>query len=381
MEKSGQTRIMIVAGEASGDLHGSFLVKELKKLNQDIEIFGIGGERLQDEGVELLYHIKEMSVVGFFEVIRYLPFFYQVLQKLKKVLRKYRPNLLILIDYPGLNLRLAKIAKTEGIPILYYISPQVWAWGKNRLKKIAQTVNKMVVVFPFEKEIYQKAGVDVEWTGHPLLDVVKVKLSKEDFFSRFSVDKKYPLLGFLPGSRREEVKRMLPIMLKTAEKIKEDIPNLQLCLGLAPQVKKEVENILKKSSLEIRIVSDFIYEMMQYATLLLVASGTATLEAGILGTPMVILYKTSFFSWLIAKKLVKVKHIGLVNIVAGKRIIPEFLQYDAQPGAIALMAQMLLLEGRPREVVTKELRQIRKKLGEAGASRRAAEIVWKWISR
>jgi lipid-A-disaccharide synthase len=385
-------KILIVAGEASGDLHGSGLIRELKNINSFLQFFGIGGDRMKKEGMELIYHIDRLSIMGFFEVLKNIGLIREVMKTMVKLAEQRKPDLVVLIDYPGFNLRFAKRVKKMGTPIAYYISPQVWAWGGNRVKKMKGLIDKMIVIFPFEKDIYKKFDIDCEFVGHPLLEVVRPVLSKEDFQSKFDLRKNEALLGLLPGSRWQEVEKILPIMVQTAELLGARIKNLRVMLGLASTIKKKkVEIILDQfkskvdpsillrvdpeHSRRVEIIENLTYDLMKHSDLLLVASGTATLESAILGTPFLVLYKTGFWTYLLAKSLVSIPNIALANVVAGKKIVPEYIQNKAVPKDIA--EEMYdILTNKPRyKSIQNELSLVKEKIGEVGASKKAAQII------
>lgn len=366
----------MVAGEASGDLHGSSLIRELRNLNPHIQLFGIGGDRMKKEGMELFYHIDKLSIMGFFEVLSNLRMIREVMKTMLKLAEERKPNLVVLIDYPGFNLRFAKRIKKMGIPIVYYISPQVWAWGGNRVKKMKGLIDKMIVIFPFEVEIYKKFDIDCEFVGHPLLEVVRPILSEEDFQSKFDLRKNEVLLGLLPGSRWQEVERILPIMVRTGEHLDSRIKNLRVMLGLSSTIKKEkVQAILDQFKDEVKIVENLTYDLMKHSDILLVTSGTATLESAILGTPFLVLYKTSFWTYLFAKSLVSISNIALANVVAGKKIVPEYIQNKAEPKDIAEEMYDILTNKQKYKSIQNELSLVKEKIGEVGASRKAAQIV------
>jgi len=369
-------KILMVAGEVSGDLHGAHLMEAILRIDPKIQFFGVGGEHLERMGMKLLYHSQSLSVVGITEVLLKIGAILKALRGLKQSLDQERPDLIILIDFPDFNLRLAKIAHRKGIPTLYYISPQVWAWRPKRVKLIAQWVRKMVVLFPFEVPFYEAAGVDVEWVGHPLLDIVKPTLSKEAAFQRFGLDPKRKTIALLPGSRMHEVKRLLPPLLASAQLLEKEIPDLQFVIPLASGIHQRLlspwmGNIL----LPVKVVEGWAYEVMNLAELLIVASGTATLEVAILGKPMVIVYKVSFFSYWIGRALIQVDHIGLVNLVAGKEIVPELIQKDVNPQRIAEEALRILRDPILRRRMSESMAGVRESLGEPGAAQRAAAIV------
>jgi lipid-A-disaccharide synthase len=347
----------------------------MKKRQPELSFFGIGGDGMVSENTETVYHAREMSFLGFIEVLKHLPFIRRVFRRMVSLLKERKPGLVILIDYPGFNLRFAKVAKKQEIPVLYYISPQVWAWGKRRVKKIAKTVDRMLVIFPFESNFYEKEDLDVRFVGHPLKDIVRTQQTKESFLSGLGLDPQKPTVGLLPGSREQEVRRLLPEMIKAFRLLKNDIPDLQAVLSLAPMVSNRVYESLLVEIESIRPVEDETYEVMAHSDAVMVASGTATLETAILGTPMVVLYKMSLLSYLIGRALVRVKNIGLVNIVAGHTIVPELIQGRAQADKIARALLPFLTDEKNRIRVKHDLADVSKKLGDKGASARAAESV------
>lgn len=371
---------MISAGEASGDLHGSNLIRELKKLDPHARIFGIGGDKMQAAGMELLYHINTMSIVGITEIARQLPFIRRVFKHLRNELITRKPQLLILIDYPGFNLHLAKIANSLGITVLYYILPQVWAWGQGRIKKIARLVKQAIVILPFEKEIFTHAGIKTEFVGHPLLDALKVEMSKKSFFQNLSLSVKEKTIGLLPGSRVSEVKKLLPTMLAAIEALRQRIPNIQVLISMAPTVDSSAFNEAFKIYPGTKFVHGQAYEIMKHSDLLIVASGTATLEASFFGTPMVIVYKVSHMTYLIGKILIKIKDIGLVNIIAGSRIVPEFVQNDFVVEKMLPVMESLLTNQEKIETMRAKLCEIKHQMGMPGAAKRAARIAMNLIS-
>ncbi len=369
-------RILIVAGEASGDLHGSNLIREIKKINPGLEFFGIGGNNMKREGTQLVFHADKLAFMGFFEVLRNLAFVRKVMRDMTALAENRRPDLAILIDYPGFNLRFARKLKNLGIPVVYYISPQVWAWGGNRVKKMQNLIDKMIVVFPFEKAIYDEFGIDCQFVGHPFLDTAKPILSQDDFKRKFDIRKNDVVIGLLPASRWQEVEKILPVMLDSAGLAGARIKNLRLLLGLAPTIDKEkIEDLLKASPLKVRIVENLTQDLMQHSQLLLIASGSATLECAILGTPFLVLYKTSLWTYLVARSLVSIPNIALANVVAGKKIVPEFIQNKAVSVRISDEMYDILTDKQRYKVIRDELAKVRGKLGEPGASRKAAQIV------
>jgi lipid-A-disaccharide synthase len=374
-------KILIIAGEPSGDLHGAGLIRELKRINPGIEYYGVGGNKLKQEGMNLLFSIEKLSFMGFYEVLKNLKVIRELKKKLLDFISQGKPDLVILIDYPGFNLRFAREIKKKGIRILYYISPQVWAWGKKRIKTIKKLVNRMIVFFPFEEKLYKDAGVEVNFIGHPLLDLVKPALSKVEFRKRLQLTGPEILIGLLPGSRWQEIEKVLPVMARACLILKKRLPNLRVAIGLAPNINRErLQVLLKKLNLEAITLEDLTYDLMNHSDLLLATSGTATLESAISGTPLIVLYKTSLFTYLLAKTLVKIPNIGMVNIVAGKKIVPEFIQFQANPEKIASEMEKILKDKDEYEKIKRDLARVRDKLGEKGAYHRGAQIVNQMLS-
>ena len=373
--------VLIVAGEASGDMHGAGLVREIHRIRPDVKVFGMGGEAMRKQGVRIVQDVGEMAFLGFFEVLRHLPKIRRVFRTLKDCLEERKPDLVVLIDYPGFNLRFAKTVKKRGIPVVYYISPQVWAWGSGRVKRMVDVVDLMLVIFPFEEPLYRAEGMDVRFVGHPLKDEVKISRSKRDFFRENRFRTQNPLVGLLPGSREQEIKRLLPQMLKALGILRRKMPGLQAAVGMAPTVQDAVYESFLDSSSGARLVRSRTYEIMAHSDAVMVASGTATLETALLGTPMVILYKMAFLSYVLGRMLVKVKHIGLVNIVAGRKVVPELIQNRATPERIAEEVQALICDRSRADKVRRELQGVSERLGQAGAAHRAAEAVVEFLGR
>ena len=373
-------KIIIVAGEASGDLHGAKLVGALKSKRNNLKISGFGGRLMEKAGVEIYNDLTPLATVGFVEVFKNLRVFRKAFNQILEKIDTERPELVILIDYPGFNLRLARELKKKSIPVIYYISPQVWAWGRRRIKQVKELVDKMIVVFDFEARLYREAGVNVEFVGHPLLDTVKSGLERKDVFKQLGIPPQNRVITLLPGSREAEVRRMLPLMLKVAKIIAKNLKDVSFVLPESGNVPKYIfKNILGANKLSVYPAFDFVYEALSVSDLALVASGTATLEAAIIFTPMLIVYKVSFLTWLLLKSLIKIPYIGLVNIVAGEKIVPEFLQYNTRPKDIARDAIDLLDSKERQEEIRASLRKVKNSLGGPGASERAAEIILGYI--
>lgn len=372
----GKKKIFVVAGEASGDIHAASLIKELKIMNPSLEFMGLGGKHMEEEGVKLFFDLAKFAVVGFTEVFRNILFFRRIFFEFIKRAEKERPDAVILVDYPGFNLRMAKELKKRGFKIIYYISPQIWAWGAKRIDQIKKNVDKIVVLFDFEKELYQNKGISVDFVGHPLLDRAVQTLSKNEFIESISLKNKSPIISLLPGSRKNEVNKILPIMLDSAKSIYKELPHVQFLLLSSPNVDISTYNdFMKNYNLPIRMLDRQHYNAIANSDLALIASGTATLEAAILSTPMIIVYKVSFLTWAYAKLLIKIPYIGLVNVVARKRIVPEYIQFKARPQLISKEAVELLKNKEKYDAMQKELSQIKSHLGFPGASRRAAQSI------
>lgn len=373
-------KVMIVAGEASGDLHGSGLVRELITLQPDLEIFGVGGDKMQQQGVSLRYHIREMSVIGFVDVLKRFRFFKRVYHDLVALMDENKPGLLILIDYPGLNLKLARAAKNRNIQVLYYIAPQVWAWGSNRIQKMVHLVDKMAVIIPFEEKLFRNAGIDAKFVGHPLLEVVASRHSKQEFFrlNGLALDKK--VIGLLPGSRVQEIKRLLPEMIITAKRFVKKHPEFEVVIGRTSSVPEELYRDLIGKNNNILLLENSTYDVMKHSDLLIVASGTATLESALFGTPLMIVYKVDPISYFIGRQLIKIDSIGLVNVIAERKIVPEFIQYKFRWNYMLPRMEAMLFNDEERNRVIHDLNQIKQKLGEPGASQRSAAIAMSMIN-
>jgi len=371
----GSKRVVIVAGEASADLHGANLVLSMKKLDPGIRFFGIGDKEMEEAGVEILFSSSEMAVVGITEVFARFPAILMAFSRMKSFLKETRPDLLILIDYPDFNIRLAGVAKRYNVPILYYISPQVWAWRKGRVKKIADRVDRMAVIFPFEEEFYRECNIDVEYVGHPLMDTIPHNPSKALALKELGLEETSPVLGLLPGSRKEEVKNHLPAMVEAVEILASRYGGLQCVLPIASTIPKDlIFPIIEPSPVPIRTTGGMLGKSLAACDLALVTSGTATLETAIAGIPMIVVYKLSPLSFWLGKRIVKVPFISLVNLVAGEMVVPELIQDDVNPQRLAEESVLLLEDGTRRINMVKDLERVKERLGKGGASERAARI-------
>ncbi len=371
--------IFIVSGEESGDLHGAALMKSLKRMIPGLYFSGMGGARMKDEGLFGL-DSREVSVVGIVEVLGKLVKILGSMSALKKDLKTDHFDAVVLIDFPDFNLRLAAEAKRLGIPVIYYISPQVWAWRKGRLAKIARVVDKMLVVFPFEVTLYRQAGVDVEYVGHPLADVAKCGLSRDEARSAMSIKEGERAIAILPGSRTGEIKRLLGPMVKAAGLIAGKMKGARFILPAARSIDDSLlHKYLKSSTVKIDVVRDAMYTALRASEAAIVASGTASLETALIGTPQVIVYRMSPVSYAIARSLVKLPHAGLPNIVAEREIVPELIQNDATPERMASEV-LSMLEGGKRESILEGYDEIRRNLGRGGATERVARSVYNTIT-
>ncbi len=370
-------RILIVTGEASGDLHGANLAKAIKTIDPTAELVGIGGAAMRTAGVTLVPGVPQLDVMGLIglSAIRAMV---QRVRAIRRVLKAERWDLVVLIDNPGLNFHFARVAKAAGRRVLYYIAPQVWAWRPGRMKWIQRRVNHVVVILPFEPELYRRAGVRCTFVGHPLLDAVTPQYNRAVLRQRFGLDETAPVIGLLPGSRRHEVQTLLPVLLEAAAKLLAAAPKTQFILAQASSIDdNQLQSLLRQSPVSVRVAHDQASEVMAAADVLWVASGTATLQAAVVGTPMILLYKTTWLTYRLARWLINVPWIGLVNLVAGRSVVPELIQEDASAERLSEEAQRLLNDQSAYNGMKVALHQVRQLLGEPGASHRAAQVVLK----
>ena len=369
--------LMMIAGEISGDLHGASLIKELKKLDQGINIFGIGGDKMQDAGMQITFHINRMAFLGFVEVVKHIPFIKKVQRKLLELVKAKNINTVVLIDYPGFNLSIAKKLKRLNVKIVYYISPQIWAWGSARINKIKKLVNKMLVVFPFEESLYSNQNVDVEFVGHPLLERLKEYdfLSKENLFEKYDLDRNKEILLILPGSREQEVKHIFPEVIKAAVKLAGEF-NLQVITACSSNID---ENLFYKITEvgNFKVIKGDTYNLLKNSKFGIVKSGTSTLEAGLFQLPMVIVYKTSISTYWIGKSLIRVDQIGMANIICGEKVVPELIQNQVREKTIYEECKKILADKKLYETIKNKFGLIKEKLGTVGASAKAALLIHK----
>lgn len=369
-------KLFIIAGEASGDLHGSNLISELKKNEHSIEIQCWGGDKMQHAGGSVLKHIRELSFMGFIEVLMNLKTILKNFKTCKAQISSFQPDALVLIDFPGFNLRMAKWAKEQGIPVFYYISPQIWAWKQSRIHQIKRCVDKMFVILPFEEAFYAKFNFNVEYVGSPLLDAIDAQCEESQqhvaFTKRFHLDNR-PILALVPGSRKQEIKRKLPLMLDAAL----SFPNHQVIVAGAPNMDPSYYSQFIQG--DEMVVFNETYNLLRSAEIAAVTSGTATLETALIGTPQVVCYKGSFLSYLVARLLIKVKFISLVNLIMDREIVRELIQQDCTSTAIVAELNLLIPGSDKRERQLEDYRSLKELMGRGGASKKVALYMLKTI--
>jgi lipid-A-disaccharide synthase len=364
--------IFISAGDPSGDIAGSHLIGQLKSSRNDLRFFGLGGRRMLKLGQRQIADYNSLAVLGFFEVARKILYFRKLMNNTVREIKQLKPKAVVLIDYPGFNLKLAKKIKPIGIPIIYYISPQIWAWGGKRIDDIKKLVDLMLLILPFEKEIYNNAGINNNFVGHYLFDEIESDYIKAPYNSDSN------LISLLPGSRRQEVDRMLPVLIETAVKLSAGKEwRFVIC---ATEGNNNYSRYLKDCPIPIEVVSGKTRELIGQSRLVITSSGTATLETGIIGRPMVVIYKTSWLTYLIARRLVKLDKIALVNITANKIIVPELIQHEATADKIAVEARRFIDDKEYALDTVKSLNSIADSLGGPGAAKRSAEAILGYIN-
>ncbi len=369
-------RIFIVTGEASGDLHGANLAGAIRALRPDVELIGVGGGRMQAAGVALLPGIRRVDTIGVSLGLAHLSAGLHNLFTLAGYLRRTPLDAVVFIDNPGVNLRLARVAKWVGHRVVYYIAPQVWAWASVRMRLIRRRVDHAVVILPFEEPLYRQAGVRCTFVGHPLLDEVAPSYDRDELRKRFKLDSAAPVIGLLPGSRESEVRALFPMMLRAAAQLAQRHPGAQFIVAQAASITGELlASLSAEGGVPVQIVPNQASEVMAACDVLLVASGTATLQAAVIGTPMVLTYRTAWLTYWLARWLIRIQWIGLVNIVAGRTIVPELIQQEATPERMSEEISRLLADGQAADRMRADLRNVREALGSSGASRRAAEVV------
>lgn len=371
-----EKKIVVIAGEASGEAHAGRMLAELKKLAPEIKVSGIGGDTMRAAGAEIKVDFSELAVMGLVEVLKQYRHIKKIFNQLVKELENDRPDLLVLVDYPGFNLKLAKVAKKLHIPVLYYISPKVWAWRAGRVKKIKRYVDHMAVLFPFEQDIYEKAGVPVSCVGHPLVDAVKTSLTIEQAKQKFALDPDHRVIGLYPGSRRSEVEALLPIMIEAAEKIHHRHFDVSLALPLAPGLDIEtVKPLLRKTTMPVKIVEGDFYDFTKSCDVIVAASGTVTLEIALLAVPHFIVYRVSPMTYRILKKLVKIPYVGLCNIVTGDELIQELIQDDVTVERLDQEISNLIIRPDSKARAEKINQKVLTALGPSGGSQNVAQQI------
>lgn len=372
-------KVLISAGEASGDLHAGAVTRAIKQLEPTAEVFGMGGDCLREAGGEVLFDIKDHSVMGFVEVLKRLPDIWKLRNAFIELMDRRKPDVLLTIDYPGFNMRLAKLAKERGIKVVSFIAPSAWAWRPSRAAGVVKVVDKIASIFPFEYDLYKSYGADIEFVGHPLVDTVKPSLPRKEAERLAGKRDGHPLILLMPGSRAMEIQRLLPDMLAAAKILKQKRPDIDFAMPRAVTIARDMlERPIKQAGLDIKLTEGHTYDIMSAADFAIATSGTVTLEAALCGLGCEILYKASPVSFWIAKQVVEIPHIGLPNIVAGRLIEPELLQDNCTPEKIAGTA-LELLEPERFAQLQRDLQEVKEKLGEPGAVKRVAELVLRMV--
>lgn len=366
---------MIIAGEASADLHGASLIKELKKLDGNLQFIGIGGDKMIEQGLNAIYHIKQMAFLGFVEVIKHLPFINKVKNDLINLVKKEKIKNVILIDYPGFNLNIAKKLNQLGINNYYYISPQVWAWGKGRIKKIQKFVKKIFVIFPFEETFYKQFNVDAKFVGHPIIEHISNYkfLTKEELYNKFKLDKEKEILLLLPGSRKQEIKKLFSKSIKAATAIADKF-NLQVVVACSENIDENIFYSYYKDNF--KVIKGYTYDLLKHSYFGLIKSGTSTLEAGYFQLPFIVIYITNYITYFIGRFLAKIKNIAMPNILLEENVVPELIQNDASVNKIILTASKILNNNEQLNSIKNKLGKIKERLGNTKASETAASIIY-----
>ena len=377
-------KLFVLAGEVSGDMHAAGVIAQLLKARPDISVFGIGGEKLRALGADLLYDVSQTSIMGFVEVLKHSGFLRRVIRDLKAAVRREKPMAAFLIDYPGMNLLMARFFHELGIPVIYYISPQVWAWKEGRVKAIRRDVDRLLVIFNFEVEFFRRHGIDAEFVGHPVIEqLAELSLpSKESFLKKHNIATDVRLVGLLPGSRPQEIAHILPEMLKAARLLSREY-NIVFLFGRSPHLDDTIFQALSHYR-DLSIITCSAYEVMQFSDLALVTSGTATLESLCFGVPMIVIYKTGMFNYLIGRLIIKLKNISLANIVAkglgsSERVVPELIQHEANGAEIYRQARMILDNPESAAAMRRQLLAARETLASASPSRKVAGILQEYL--
>lgn len=374
-------RIFLVAGENSGDRYACNLCRALRRVDPELEFFGLGGPQMEAAGVELRRNmVDDLAIVGLTPVIRSIRKIVRLLNDVKNWLETERPDAVILIDYPGFNMRVAKMASKLGIPVIYYVCPQVWGWHESRIHKIAETVDMAFVIFPFEKPIYEREGINVQYVGHPKLDDMVLTSDGKDVCRQVGLDPDRPLIGLLPGSRKPEVVRLLPVMLEAAERIAEEVEGVQFVLPQATTIQRSLlDKYIERFDVDPTVIEAQRFNIRSALDFEIAKSGTTVLETGLMLIPMVIVYKVSFLTWLIGRLVIKIPFIGLVNIVADEKIVPELLQDECTGQRLADESLAILTDDERRRNMIYQLNEVRESLGGPGAARRAGALILEFL--
>ena len=369
------TRLLLSCGEASGDLYAGALVEALRRREPDIDVFGLGGERFAAAGGRLIADYHGMSVTGLAEALRVVPRSIATLRKLTKAAREQKPHALVVIDYPDFNFRLMRFIKKQGIPVIYYISPQLWAWRPGRIRLMKRSVDRVLPIFPFEEDLYKQHRIDVRFVGHPLIDLAKPHLAREAFLKKLNLDPSKPVLALLPGSRKNELERLAPVIGKAVPAIAAQVPGVQFVVARAPNLNDGLFEPFGLSGVTLRIADVQTDDVLNACDAVVTASGTATVQTALHGRPMVVLYKLSPATYRLGKGLAKVDMYAMVNLIAGRRIVVELIQDDCTPEAVTSEAVRILTDRPYRDEMIAALDDVRRQLGGPGASDRAAEAV------
>lgn len=371
-------KILVITGELSGELHAYHLVKALGRSLPGAVFTGIGGKKLQEAGMQIIYDYSTISVTGISEIFAKLKYIRQAYWAVKRYMAREHPSLTILVDFPGFNLRVAKLARSQSVPVVYFIPPQVWAWRKSRIRKIRERVNKVICILPFEKKLYEQYGVNAAYVGHPFLSTVKPQYSETEFWKKLGMKRENPVITLLPGSRENEVVKHMPVMLAVINNMAKKLSKMTILLPIAENVASGLVDKYLEGYPNIRILKAMSLDAMAYCDIAIAASGSVTLEAAILGTPTIVLYKISFLSYMLARMLVNVRYISLPNIIAGKEIFPEFIQ-QLDPEKIAEKALYMVKNGR--EMIRDDLQMVRNKLGTSNSYERAKDEILQFLEQ
>lgn len=368
-------KIMMSAGEASGDMHAASVAAEIKRIRPDAEIFGMGGELMKKSGVRIIYDIENLGIIGVVEVIKHIPFFFRLRDLLRQAMIDEKPDVLVCVDYPGFNMKIAHVAKTLGIPVVYYIAPTIWAWNKGRAKNIVRDVAQVASIFPFEAKAYKEAGAHVTFVGHPLADTVKPSMSFEEALDYFHGNQEARRILLMPGSRKNEVTGLFPLMLEAAENLSKK-ENCQFFIPRASTIPKEfLLSFMGNRNISFEITEGHQYDLMQICDVCVASSGTATLETALMELPTVLVYKLAPLTWFLANLLVHVKYAGLPNLLMGREVTPELLQDRATAGNVTEILQKWLTDESARQENISEIRKVREALGSGGAVNRTSKLI------